>query len=208
MPKITKQFPAPSVDNPALLREFALKLAGTYRDMFPAQQGFAVELEDRSNPKASRLQIRILRGNFGGVQAYISSSRLVAQQISITVSKTSRMEHRLQTWFLRLAVILLLPFLLSGIFKIRPGHLLLISVPVFFLLAFLLQLVALSISGILGKLYPNFAPEVQSQIFNVVSDLPLPANLQRPQPSATVQPPPRPADAQALPKRTGPWPLS
>src|ERR1700694_2454116 len=95
MPSIHKEFPGPSVDNPALLGQFARTLADRYIALFPMTRGFAVELEDKTTKRTHGWEIRIFHGNLGGAEVSLSPSIAVPQEIVITVSKTSRFQRLL-----------------------------------------------------------------------------------------------------------------
>jgi hypothetical protein len=122
-----------------------------------------------------------------------------------TVLPVSRFELRLTRWAVGLALILMIPFFIAGVFQTRLGFVLLVGVPIYFTLAFVLGMIAMLISRLLSRFDHHFDPAIRRRILAVAGELPLPGTLQRPEAAITL--PAAPLGAlQALPKRSGPWP--
>src|SRR5262249_6714292 len=140
VPSIFKEFPAPSVDNPALLAQYACTLADRYRQTFSPARGFAVELEDKTSIRRRGWELRILHGSFGGASVALQPITTDPRAIEVRAGKTSRVEFRLQKVAGGVAVAVMFPVLLAALFvtHLRVLFTLLLLAPVFFILVAIL----------------------------------------------------------------------
>jgi hypothetical protein len=207
MPKVTKEFPGPSVDNPALMGQFAHTLKDRFVEMFPVRRGFTVEIEDKTAKKSLQWDVRILHGKFGGTGITIKPNLFYPQQIWVTVAPTSRFQQGLFKLAVVAALVLVAPFFLAGIFQARVAFVLMICIPIFFLVAFVLVMITTLISRLFSRLDHHFDPGLRRRILAVAEDVPLPSVVQRTATPATVASL-APDTLQALPKRSGPWPFT
>jgi len=208
VPSIFKEFPAPSVDNPALLRQYVYTLAEQYRQRFSALRGFAVEVEDRTAKKNMKpgWELRILHGTFGGATVVLTPIRTEPRVIQVETGKTSRAKIRSVKVAAVILGVIMIPLLLGVLFAgLRLGFALILLAPVFFILAAVLSGIAALIGNALGKFDKAFSENSRQMILKMVEELPLPDKLQGPTP-----PPPMPNQQtlNALPERkSGIWPL-
>jgi hypothetical protein len=205
VPSIFKEFPAPSVDNPALLAQYACALADRYRQLFSSARGFAVELQEKkSSSRSQGWELRILHGMFGGADVALKPITADPRVIEVRAGKTSRMEFRLQKIAGALAFVVMFPFLLAALY-VSHGRLLfalLLLAPFFFIVLAILVGIATLIGRALSGFDHAFSDVIRQRILKVAEELPLPDRLQGPTP-----PPPHP-NAQpisAFPQRPGMW---
>jgi hypothetical protein len=207
MPRVIKQFPGQSVDNPALMGQFACTLKERYVEMFPARRGFAVEFADRTSKKSPSWEIQILHGMFGGTKISIRPSIFIPQQVWVTVSATSRFERRLLKVAVWLALLMMVPFYIAAKLQGSSIAILLIITPMYFIVALILGTIAMLIGRLFGRLDHHFDPGLRRRILAAAGDVPLPDTLQRPETPVTVSSIP-PSSFEALPKRSSPWPFT
>ncbi len=204
MPSITKQFAGPSVDNPALLGQFAGILRERYAEMFPAKRGFTLEFEDKSTRKSRSWEIRILHGKFGGTNISIRPSIVRPQEVWVSVSSTSRFERRLLKVAVWIAAILAAPLFLAGALKAGSLGAMIIGAPLYFVVAFILGMIAVFIGRLFARRDHHFDPSLRLRILAVAKDTSLPTILERPEIPTPAATPISPATLEAMPKRTGP----
>lgn len=204
MPSITKQFPGPSVDNPVLLGQFAGTLRERYAEMFPPRRGFTVEFEERSTKKSRSWEIRILHGKFGGTNISMRPSIVRPQEVWISVSATSRFERRLLKVAVWIAAVLAAPLFLAGALKAGSFGAMLVGAPIYFVVAFVLGMIAVSIGRLFARRDHHFDPNLRRRILALAKDTPLPTVLERPATPAPTSSPVSPITLEAQPKRTGP----
>ena len=207
MSRVIKQFPGSSVDNPALMGQFAHALNDRYLEMFPARRGFTVEIEDKTAKKTPQWEVRVLHGKFGGTSIWIRPGIFYPQQVWVTVAPTSRFEQGLFKLAVGLALILMAPFFIAGMFQARLAFVLMIGIPIYFAATFVLVMIVTLISRMFGRLDHHFDPGLRQRILAAAGDVSLPTILQRSETPATVSSL-APDTLQALPKCSGPWPFT
>jgi len=201
--KISKEFQQPSVDNPALLHQFAQTLARRYAEMFPAARGFAVSLKESAVGKIRGWDITILHGSLSGAQITISPNRLTPQLIAINVLDDSRVQQTLTKIAAVLALLITAPFFIAGILRARVAFVLILCVVIFFVLALVLSVILVVICRLLKRFDRYFGEATKQRILAVADQLPLPATLDRS--NLPVPPPPPPGPIPAFPGRRGPF---
>src|SRR5262249_24884639 len=147
-----KEFPRPSVDNPALLHQFAQTLARRYAEMFPAARGFALELKENTMGKIRGWDLTILHGFFSGAEVYIRPNRLAQQQIPIEVADTSRLQQTLAKVAAVLALVMAAPAFILGLLRGR----LLIALIAGGIVCFVSVLVLTVLVLLIGRLFKPF----------------------------------------------------
>jgi hypothetical protein len=201
---VYKEFPRPSVDNPALLHQFAQALARRYGEMFPAARGFVVELKENMVGKTFRgWEILILHGFYSGAQIAISPDRRTPQLITVKVTDASRLEQMLTKIAGILALVITAPIFLAAILRARIVFALIVCIPIFFVLVAVLSVIVLIICRLFRPLDHFFDKNTQSRILAVANQIPLPTTLDRS--NFPTPPPPPPQPIPAFPVRRGPF---
>jgi hypothetical protein len=204
--EIYKEFPGPSVDNPALLHQFAQALARRYAQMFPAARGFALDLKEYKVGKALRgWEILILHGFFAGARILSTPGRLTPQLITIRVSQDSRLHQRLTNIAAVLALLIMAPIFIMGILRVRVILALVLCAPILFVLAVVLSLIVNLICRLFRPLDHYFDENTQSRILAIAGEVPLPTTLDRSAFPVPPPPPPAPSPIPAYPTRRGPF---
>lgn len=229
MPDLVKPFSKHSLDNPALLAQFAHTLTAQYREMFPATRGFTVELRERGPSRfPSRVrqsdrmgwQIRILHGTFGGTLVFLKYCNSVPEQVHITSEQTCRLYPAL-VWILAVPTLLASQIVVFSLFAAswmaQPDPLKFIFVILIRVCSFVIAIIVLRILvGLLNRVFAQlddrFDKHTRRHIIALAERLPLPSTLEYPlSPPMNagqfqVLPPPLPGTWQPVPPPPRPEP--
>ncbi|HZT34401.1 MAG TPA: hypothetical protein VFA15_00665, partial [Nitrososphaera sp.] len=126
------------------------------------------------------------------------------QEVWVSVSSTSRFERRLLKVAVWIAAILAAPLFLAGALKAGSLGAMIIGAPLYFVVAFILGMIAVFIGRLFARRDHHFDPSLRLRILAVAKDTSLPTILERPEIPTPAATPISPATLEAMPKRTGP----
>jgi hypothetical protein len=165
----------PSLDNPLQLAQYARAVEALLRQLYPPYTGYTIQLLKQEGTKKKQWGIAVYHGWSSGVLVEIAPDRGMPHIAKISVSWHSRVKQLVHAIGMKLGSLLVLVYLLVGIFRAGIIALLIVGFPFFLVYALLVILAESLIAGAVSLIGGNnFNESKQTELLERLRQIPAP----------------------------------